>query len=122
MSNDSNTFHDFLDQLQMDSSALETTLKTLGLSAWPLHHIKIPDNNSPLQKTLYIAENAFKHSSLIANRTSGLTANQFLLTLADQNSINSALIFMNIALTKTLLESIDKLNRASFVKDIQGRD
>lgn len=122
MSNTSDTFYDFLDKLQMDTSALETTIKTIDSSAWPLPNIKCPDDFSVVQKTLHLAENGFKHGTAIANKTSGLTADQYLLTLADQNSINSGLILINIALTKTLLESIEKLKRASVLKDIQGRN
>ena len=100
------TFEEYFDTLKVNHHGIETALKVLDSVHGP-----VPFQKGKLGLNLVskYAEDSFRHSAAIGRTTSGLSANQFLLTLAEQNTVNAALLLLNVSISKTIFEAIENL-------------
>lgn len=111
------TFQEFLDTFKVDQADLDRAIKTALLSAYPAstRPAELPESSSLPQ----VAEKVFQRSAKIGRLTEGITPNQFLVTLAEQNTLNSALLFLNLIIAKTTLDSIDRLMEVAAFREFQ---
>lgn len=113
------TFEEFLATLRINQHGLEKALKALDSVHWPIPILYSPSGKPDLRLASQIAEGAFKRSALIGRTTSGMTPDQFLMTLAEQNTLNSALALLNIALAESILHSLDSLKQFTALRGFQ---